>query len=154
MYNDTLATINQSEFERKVDMNMINEVSNEALNNERIEIPQGEYIVAITNMELGKTRQNKNALKVEFTIADGEYRGRKLYYTQVLTVEYTIKIAVDFLNSLKTEYTARFTNIDNFGIDVKAIFVNVKDSNEFDLKYHKNDRGFSEYKITGIYDLQ
>lgn len=151
---ESLATINTEEFERKVDMKMVNEITNEALNNERTEIPQGEYIVAITNMEIGKTKNNKDALKVEFTISDGEYYNRKLFYTQVLSMDFTISKAVEFLNSLKTDYNVRYQGIDNFLIDVKTVFVKVRDTNEFDLKYYKNDKGFNEYKITGVYDLE
>jgi hypothetical protein len=117
------------------------------------EVPAGTYIVEITSLSVGLTKANKPALKAKFTITDGSYIHSNLFMTTVLTSDFTVNKAMEFLDALGTKEKINFGDSDKFAILTEKIFAAIKGNCEYDLKYWMNSKGFKEFKIEGIYDL-
>lgn len=160
MFNDvTLSnkTFMKKEFNENVNLDIINSLydSKAVSSNDQFEkVPEGNYIVAVTDMFVGKTKSDKDALKITFTISDGKDINKKLYYTQVLTQDFCIKKAVSLLNQMQVkDMYIVYEDLFSFSSDVKFMFEMIKDNCEFDLRYKLNNKGYPEYSITGVYDL-
>ena len=119
-------------------------------------IPDGLYIVAITNMQVGKTKGGKDALKVEFTISDGPYIHCRLYYTQVIYRDsgFTKRKVMNFLTSIGYGGVLPFFTLEGLKREIPRIFDEIKNSCEYDLLYKENGESFPIFTITGIYDLE
>lgn len=55
-------------------------------------IPEGQYICQITDSEVGVSKAGRPKLTITFTLADGEYAGRKLWTNFTLDSEMGLKI--------------------------------------------------------------
>ena len=155
MDNETL----YNEFEKVVkrdDIQSLYDYENNRTKREYMEIPDGEYIIAITSMFVGYTKStNRPVLKCVFKITDGEYENKCIYMNQILTAQYPIKIATDFLKSLGTSNTKEiaYNGFEEFKILTDKIFEEIKGNVEYGISYKTNSKGYKEFKITDIYDL-
>ena len=118
-------------------------------------VPDGMYIVAITDMSVGSTKGGRDALKVEFTISEGQYKHRRLFYTQVIYKDgnFTHRKIMSFLRSIGHEDAMPFFSMETLRKEVPRILEDVKNTKEFDLWYKENGEQFPIFNVTGIYDL-
>jgi hypothetical protein len=150
---------NYEEFDNKVDKEMISSLyntENNRVKKEYKEVPDGEYIVAITSLFVGYTKSsNRPVLKCTFKVVEGEYENSCMFMNQLLTSQYPIKIARDFLKSLGTTKPDEvvYDNYDGFKLLTERIFEEIKGKVEYGIKYGTNANGYKEFKITDIYDL-
>lgn len=54
-------------------------------------LPESQYFARLTSCDLVNSSTGKPMLKVEWTIIDGEYEGRKVFDNVVLTVDWKVK---------------------------------------------------------------
>lgn len=150
---------NYEEFDKvvsKKDLQSLYDNENNREKKEYKEVPDGEYIVAITSLYAGYTKStNRPVLKCTFKVVEGEYENCNFFMNQLLTAPYPIKIARDFLKSLGTTKTEEvvYDDFDGFKLLSERIFEEIKGKVEYGIKYSTNSKGYKEFKITDIYDL-
>ena len=116
------------------------------------EVPDGDYEVAITKMELKASREGKPMLSVWFKIVDGSHKGAIIFKNQVLTSGFGLHMANTFLRSLGSTMNVEFNNFPQYAMLIAELFEYSKDY-EYALEYTHNSKGFAEHKITDIFAL-
>ena len=116
-----------------------------------VEVPKGDYEVKITKIELGETGEKSKTpgvpkASVWFEIVAGEYKGQKIFMTQVLTKPFSFHKLNEFLNSLETGIPVGFENFVQYGDLLEQIFNEVDGRAEYHLAYGEN-KGFPTYDI-------
>ena len=117
-----------------------------------VEVPNGDYEVKVTKIELGETGEKSKTpgmpmVKVWFDILAGEYKGQKIFMNQMLTSGFGIHKMNEFLNSLETGIPVVFENFGQYNDLLNQIFAAVDGVAEFQLAYGKNNKGYSTYTI-------
>lgn len=122
---------------------------------ERVDVPAGTYEVKIVKLELGESRNHQPMAKVWFKVLTGEYTGQMIFMNQVLTSAFAIKKFNEFLNSLHSEIPVVFTDYVQYSELIDTIYNNIDMVYEYCLDYvDKNEKGYSEYVITDVYDAE
>lgn len=122
---------------------------------ERVDVPAGQYEVKIVKLEIGESRNHQPMAKVWFKIVAGEYAGQMIFMNQVLTSAFAVKKFNDFLSSLHSDIPVVFEDYIQYGALMDAIYNAIDMVHEYALEYvDKNDKGFSEYTITDVYDVE
>lgn len=120
---------------------------------ERVDVPAGTYEVKITKLELGESRNHQPMAKVWFKVLTGDYAGQLIFMNQVLTSAFAIKKFNDFLASLHSTVPVVFEDYIQYSELLDAIYKDIDMIHEYALEYvDKNEKGFSEYAITDVYD--
>jgi len=119
---------------------------------EFVEVPQGDYEVKVTKIELGQTGERSKTpgmpmAKVWFDILAGEYKGQKIFMNQMLTSGFGIHKMNELLNSLETGIPVGFENFEQYDGLFKQIFAEVDGKAEYQLHYGQNNKGYSTYDI-------
>ena len=117
-----------------------------------VEVPEGDYEVKVTKIELGETGEKSKTpgmpmAKVWFDILAGDFKGQKIFMNQMLTTGFGIHKMNELLNSLETGIPVVFENFVQYNDLFKQIFEAVDGKAEFQLAYGKNNKGYSTYTI-------
>ena len=125
----------------------------ERKNSEFEEVPLGKYEVAIDRMELKETKNgDKVMLSIVFRIVEGNYKGRLIFYNQVIMNEIGRRIAIQMLMSLKSGLEMTVEDCVEFAELVSRIQDVVKDKYEYLLDYNENNKKFKTYSIVEVYE--
>lgn len=166
----------------KVNFNELNASIKEAEENggtgDYPELPKGEYIVRIENMEIGETKDGRPMLKVMARVQEAvseddgaespnkealkffdNYKGKKkpcIFMNRVLYGTKNdgnmIASAVGWLNSLEPQdTTAVFESYSQFNDCVLDIFEEIEDAVEFHVLYDPD--AFNSIKVIAAYDI-
>ena len=119
---------------------------------EYAEVPDGDYEVAITKMELKASSKGSPMLSVWFKIVDGSHKNQLIFMNQVLTSGFGIHKANTFLRSLGANFAVEFETFPQYGALITELF-DYAQGYEFALEYTHNAKGFADYKITDIFAL-
>ena len=119
---------------------------------EFVEVPVGDYEVKVVKLELGVTGENSKTpgapkASVWFEILAGEFKGQKIFMTQMLTTPYGFHNMNQLLVSLETGIPVSFENFVQYDDLFKQIFAEIDGRAEYQLNYDKNAKGFSTYTI-------
>lgn len=117
------------------------------------DVPDGDYEVAITKMELKASRSNKPMLSVWFKILDGSRKGQLIFMNQLVDEAFKIHIANEFLRSLGTGLNVEFEGYSQYRGLIANVFESSK-SYEYALEYTHNSKGFATYTINEVFELQ
>lgn len=117
------------------------------------EVPDGDYEVAITKMELKASSKGNPVVSVWFKIVNGEYKNQLIFAYFTLTSGYGIHKCNEFLRSLGSHVAVDFTTFSAYGNLVAELSEYVKDY-EFALEYTHNTKGYADYIITDVFELQ
>lgn len=117
-----------------------------------VEVPKGDYEVAIAKIELGETGEKSKTpgmpmAKVWFNILAGEYKGQKIFMNQMLTTGFGIHKMNELLTSFETGIPVVFENFAQYADLFKQIFEAVDGKAEYQLAYGENNKGYSTYTI-------
>lgn len=117
-----------------------------------VEIPDGNYEVKVTKLELGQTgEKSKNPgmpmLKVWFDILAGEFKGQKIFMNQMLTTGFGIHKANQLLTDLESGVPVAFENFDQYHNMLEQIFGAIDGTGEYELAYGHNNKGYATYNI-------
>lgn len=69
-------------------------------NNERTEVPDGEYVCKLDSMELGESRKGAPMLKAQFRIQEGTHKNQCLFLNQVMTPGFPTHKALEFMRDM------------------------------------------------------
>ena len=141
-------------FNQEMDKELIQSEINEAQKNTFEDVPHGEYEVAVTKIEVKPTKNgDKVMLSCTFKVLDGQYKGRLIFFNQVIMTGCQIHMANQFLRSLDTGETIEFKDYDQYCDLVKVIDVVIQKSElEYELEYSKTEKGYDQFKITEVYE--
>lgn len=117
------------------------------------DVPDGDYEVAITKMELKESRSHKPMLSVWFKIVDGSRKGQLIFMNQLVDEAFKIHIANEFLRSLGTGLNIEFDKYSQYHGLIAQVFESSK-SYEYALEYTHNSKGYAEYKITDVFECE
>lgn len=118
------------------------------------EVPPGQYEVTIEKMELVKSKAGKPMGTVWFKIlSDGEYKGSRMFYNQVLEQAFQIHSFNEFLRSLGTDTEVEFQSYKQYGNMLLDMMEAINGKLEYAVSYSKNNKGYPVYEIEEIYEV-
>ena len=144
------------EFDEQYNVEGLQEDAKEAAENgggDFKEVPDGEYEVGLEKLELKKSKSGKPMVSAWFNIVDGDNKGQKIFYNQVIDQGFGLHMSNEFLRSLGTEVDIEFNSFAQYAKmleDVKS----ETDVLEFALDYGHNQKGFGTYEITDIFEKE
>lgn len=143
-----------SKFDKATDLEGLRKDIEEANSNGDFpEVPLGEYEVKITKLELGVSKSDKPMFKCWFKILNGEYEGSLLFMNQVVTQGFQIHIVDDFLRDLESGVPIMFESYSQYAELIMDVFEAIDEAKEYAIEYGE-EKGFSTFKITAVFDLE
>lgn len=134
-------TINWDKFDKQVDSEEIKSAVEDAKKNDFPDIPDGEYEVALEDMVLKTSKNGDPMLTITFVILEGEFADNKIWYNGVMQPKNEKAIGFQvhknnvFLRSL---------------LDLAEELVEA----EFALEITTDKKGYQQYKITEVFDVE
>lgn len=125
------------------------------------EIPEGEYEVSVINMELGQSKKGDPMLKIQFQIVDGEFEKNLIFYNGVMQPQNDKAFGFqthrnnEMLRSLWDceADDVKFTGFADYANLVDEIFSDIEDSFEYVLEKKVDKKGYDQYKIKEVFEL-
>lgn len=118
------------------------------------EVPEGQYEVKITKMELKESSKGSPMLSCWMKVLAGEYEGSLIFYNQVLSTCFGLHNANEFMRSLDSGVEPiKFKNFKQYNDLILDVYEAVDGKLEFALDFSKNNKGFNVYKITDVYEV-
>jgi hypothetical protein len=118
------------------------------------EVPHGEYEVKIEKLELVESKAGDPMVTVWFKVLTGDYKGSMIFMNQVITKGFQIHIMNEFLRSLDSGYDVEFRSYSQYGQLLMDIHEAIDGELEYLLKYSEGKKGFSNYEIVDVYDVE
>ncbi len=118
------------------------------------EVPHGEYEVKIEKLELVESKAGDPMVTVWFKVLAGDYKGSMIFMNQVITKGFQIHIMNEFLRSLDSGYDVEFKSYSQYGQLLMDIHEAIDGELEYLLKYSEGKKGFSNYEIVDVYDVE
>lgn len=118
------------------------------------EVPHGEYEVKIEKLELVESKAGDPMVTVWFKVLAGEYKGCMIFMNQVITKGFQIHIMNEFLRSLDSGYDVEFRSYSQYGQLLMDIHEAIDGELEYLLKYSEGKKGFSNYEIVDVYEVE
>ncbi len=118
------------------------------------EVPHGTYEVEVDKMELTSSKKGDPMVSIWFKLLDGEYKGNRIFYNQVITQGFQIHIANELLRSMDTGLDIEFKTYSQYGSLIMDMAEEIDGKLEFALKYSAGKKGFSTYEITDVYEVE
>jgi hypothetical protein len=142
-------------FDAAVDTEALaNDVKNSADGPVYKDVAPGQYEVKIEKLELIASKANKPMATVWMKIlSDGEYKGSRLFYNQVLEQAFQIHSFNEFLRSLGTDLDVEFKSYRQYGNLLMDIHEAISDKLEYAVSYSKNSKGYPVYEIEEIFEV-
>lgn len=122
-------------------------------NGERVDVPHGAYEVSINKMELKKSNAGNPMVSVWFKVLAGNHKSQLIFMNQVITQGFQIHLANEFLRSLETGLTIEFETYSQYGALLQDVFKATKKL-EYGLEYTENNKGYSVFKITDVFEAE
>lgn len=145
--------IDFSKFDKATDLEGLkNDIAN-ASNTDFPEVPLGDYEVEITKLELGVSKSDKPMVKVWFKILAGDYKGSLLFMNQVVTEGFQLHIMDEFLRSLESGVPIIFESYSQYAELLMDVYEAIEGNKEYAIEYGE-EKGFSTFKITEVFDLE
>lgn len=124
-----------------------------------LEVPAGKYEVKIEKIELAANKDKKPMGKIQFRIAEGEFKNSCLFYNQVLIgtdkntgqlTAFGLHMFNEFLKTLDSGVEIKFDDFNQYA-DMLLDIAEKVESLSYDIQYGmKND--FPTFKILEIYE--
>ena len=113
---------------------------------EFVEVPKGDYEVAITKLELAESKKNLPMLKCWFKIVAGDFQGQLIFMNQNVTSGYGLHVVNEFLSSLESGINVEFHDFVQYADMIESVFHSIEGS-EYQLAYGENAKGYNTYTI-------
>ena len=117
----------------------------------------GEYTCDIVSLKLGANKAgDKLMLKGSFKITDGEFMNSRLWVNKCLTGtsndSFSVKSAIDFLNSLGAVQEVEFTgDFDDLSTQINIVFADIKNCT-FTVVQKTSDSGFKNLYVNDVFE--
>jgi len=118
------------------------------------EVPHGEYEVKIEKLELVESKAGDPMVTVWFKVLAGDYKGSMIFMNQVITKGFQIHIMNEFLRSLDSGYDVEFRSYSQYGQLLMDIHEAIDGELEYLLKYSEGKKGFSNYEIVDVFEVE
>lgn len=149
------------EFDKAFDTEALAKDVEEAAENggEYKEVPFDTYEVAITKLELGKSKSSgKPMVTCWMKIVAGEYENSLMFMNQVISEGFQIGIVNRFLRSLVTEMEdpieIEYKTFNQYGNLIMDVMEAIENNFEYSVKYSEDKKGFKQFKIEEVYPLE
>ena len=157
-------TINWDKFDKQVDSEEIKSAVEDAKKNDFPDIPDGEYEVALEDMVLKTSKNGDPMLTITFVILEGEFADSKIWYNGVMQPKNEKAIGFQvhknnvFLRSLldlaeddeSRVFFKGFKQYNDLVLDLAEELVEA----EFALEITTDKKGYQQYKITEVFDVE
>ena len=118
------------------------------------EVPHGYYEVKVQQMELKASKKGDPMVSIWFKILNGEYKGSLIFMNQVVTQGFQIHIVNEMLRSMDSGLEIEFVNYTQYGNLIMDVMEEIDGNLEFALDYSAGKKGFSNYEITEVFDVE
>lgn len=118
------------------------------------EVPHGTYEVKIEKLELVESKSGKPMMTCWMKIIDGQYKGQRLFYNQVLHVGFGIHKANEFLRSLESGLDIEFENFKQYNDLLLDVHEAIDGKLEYAVKYGEDRKGFNTFEIVEVFDAE
>ena len=122
------------------------DIANAGSQKDFVEVPDGDYEVAIEKLELAESKKGLPMAKCWFKIVTGDFKGQLIFMNQMLTSGYGFKIMNDFLESLESGLDIGFVDFPQYAELLESVRQAVE-GDEYQLSYGHNEKGFGSYNI-------
>lgn len=118
------------------------------------EVPEGHYEVKISKIELTQSKTGRPMVTFWFKILEGEYKNQYIFWNQVVDMGFGLHKVNEFLRSLNSGLEVQFENFTQYGNLLMDIHEAIDGRLEYGLKYSKNSKGYDEFEITDVFELE
>lgn len=118
------------------------------------EVPHGEYEVEINKMELIASKKGDPMVSIWFKVLNGEYKGSLIFFNQVITQGFQIHIVNELFRAMDTGLDVKFETYKQYGTLIMDLAEAIDGQLEFALKYSEGKKGFSNYEITDVFEVE
>lgn len=122
------------------------------------EVPHDTYEVAISKLELVKSKKGDPMVSCWFKVVEGEYKGSLIFMNQVITQGFQIHIVNDFLRSLVSDMAdapeITFKTYNQYGNLLMDVMEGIDNNFEYSLEYGENNKGYNTFEIKEVYILE
>ena len=124
----------------------------------RREVPHDTYEIAITKLELTKSKKGDPMVTCWMKIVEGAYKGSLIFMNQVVTQDFQFHIVNEFVRDLVSEcedapdiHFHAFNQYGNMLMDVMEL---IDGNYEYKLNYGENSKGYNTFEIEEVYPLE
>lgn len=149
------------EFDKAFDTEALaKDVEEAAENGGRREVPHDTYEIAVTKLELTKSKKGDPMVTCWMKIVEGEYKGSLIFMNQVVTQGFQFYIVNEFLRALTAEIPAdkrpqiTFRTYKQYGEMLLDVAEAIDNNFEYRLDYRENSKGYNEFEIMEVYPLE
>lgn len=118
------------------------------------EVPEGHYEVKIENIELKESNTKRPMVSIWMRILEGPYKNQMLFWNQVVDIGLGLHKVNEFLRSLDTGLNIEFENFRQYNELLMDVFEAIDGKLEYGVKYSKNSKGYSEFEITDVFEVE
>lgn len=146
------------EFDKSIDTEgLAKDVEEAAENGGRREVPHDTYEVAISKLELTKSKKGDPMVTCWMKIVEGEYKGSLIFMNQVVTHGFQIHIANEFMRALVQEMEnpveVQFKTYSQYANMIMDIMEAIDNNFEYKVRYYDN-KGYNAFEIQEVYVLE
>ena len=145
-----------AEFDKAVDVKALAEdVKNSSDTPVYKDVPDGHYIIQVEKLELVATKETRKPMVSGwFKISEGEYKNQRIFMNQVIDEAFKIHICNEFLRGLDSGVEVEFESYSQYGNMLMDILENIDGKFEYELNYYHNKKGFAQFEICDVYELE
>lgn len=146
------------EFDKSIDTEgLAKDVEEAAENSGRREVPHDTYEVAITKLELVKSKKGDPMVTCWMKILEGEYKNSLIFMNQVVTQGFQIHIANEFIRALVAEMDdpidITFKTYSQYGNMIMDVMEAIDNNFEYKVRYY-DSKGYNAFAIEEVYVLE
>lgn len=120
-----------------------------------VDVPFGQYEVSIASMELASSKKGDPMIKVRFKVLEGKYKGNSIFMNQVITQSFQIHNCNEFLRSLDSGIPIEWTgSYGDYADLIDKVFEAVEKTLEYAIDYHSDNKGYSVFTITDVFEKE
>lgn len=124
----------------------------ESGNQERKEVPPGQYEVKVTKLELTLSKKGSPMVTCWFKVVAGELTNQMIFMNQVLTSGFGLHKCNELLRSI-TSLPVSFESFKQYNLLLMDIMEEIEGKREYQLNYGKDAKGYNTCKIEKIFDM-
>lgn len=147
-----------AEFDDEMDSAALQQEIQEAVENGSNfkEVPPGKYEVAVEKMDLTKSKNGKKMVSIWFKVVgkDDPYKGSLIFMNQVVEQGFQIHIVNELLRLMDTSINVEFKSYSQYGNMLLDIHEEIDKKVEFALNYSVNSKGYNEFTIEEVFDVE
>lgn len=147
--------IDFSKYDTEENLKQIRENANKVVDTEFDEVPPGTYEVALSKLELTKSKKGNLMVVVWYTILSGDYENQKLFQYQVVSDGDKVRMFKPLLEMLSDkEIKVEFTTYAKYAELLDEIMEFSEENNlEYSLKYDEKVKDGNVYKTFKILEV-